>query len=233
MLALILNLFVSGANATVKFQAEAMTTPQLIADDQWWRIYTLAFSESIRTRPESIIKYHRQGSGTAVRVVRADADRQTVGMATYLFLDYVPAAYLMYFAIDPGWVRQGAGGELIRFVQQETRQHFAQKEIPSLGIVLEAEIPTAADTFGEANERSHRLAFYKKIGGQVLSENYIMPPVHEGLPPTPMQLILLPEAAVDLTAPVLTQQLTDAIYQKCFPDYYRTLAAKQPAGVVK
>jgi hypothetical protein len=212
----LLSFFLTRAEATMTFNVQSMNTDELIADSRWWQIYNDTFSESIRTRPESIIKYNRLGSGTALRIVTHEIKSQTIGMATYLFLDHANAAYLMYFAVDPAWHRKGAGAQLLCFVKNAAAAHFRQLGKQSLGVVFEAELPELASTEDDRLVRKSRLSFYKKAGAGVLPGDYVMPPVHDGLPATPMYLLLLKDSGVseNVDAFSLFTLLSEAIYQK-------------------
>lgn len=164
---------------------DSLSSEELLADEDWWRIYDDSFPASEREPPSVIVKSVTQGVGIALR---ARSEEMTIGLATTHILMDPPAVFLVYLAVAGRERSRGTGGELLKHAWELGAAHLSARGLRPLGCVWEVDPPEPLAADAEA--RLRRVAFFQRYGGHLLSHRYMQPPVN-GPTAIPMSLMFM------------------------------------------
>jgi GNAT superfamily N-acetyltransferase len=162
---------------------ECVPSDALAGDAAWWRIYEESFASAAREPAEVILKSVREGVGLALRARDASG---TIALATTHLLRAPPAVFLVYLAVAESHRGRGLGQQLLEFAWSES----AARSRDALGMVWEVDaLPDPVRGPSQAYRR--RIGFYERLGGSLLSQPYLQPPV-DGSTILPLQLMFRP-----------------------------------------
>ena len=185
---------------------DSLSADELLADEDWWRIYVDSFPASERESRNVIVKSITQGVGIALRARR---EEKTIGLATTHILMDPPAVFLVYLAVAGRERSRGTGGELMKRAWELGTAHLLARGLRPLGCVWEVDPPETQAADAEA--RLRRIAFFQRHGGQLLNCRYMQPPVN-GTTAIPMTLMFMPASeGAPLTSEVV-EGLVRAMY---------------------
>jgi len=185
---------------------DSLSADELLADQDWWRIYDDSFPASERESPEVIAKSIAQGVGIALR---ARCEGMTIGLATTHILMDPPAVFLVYLAVDGRQRSRGTGGELMNRAWELGKAHLLERGLRPLGCVWEVDPPETQAADAEA--RLRRVAFFQRHGGQLLNRPYMQPPVN-GTTAIPMSLMFMPASKGEPLTSEVVEGLVRAMY---------------------
>jgi len=160
----------------------------LPADDAFWRLYDFSFPSSEREPRSVILESLRNGVGFAIRVRDGAC---TVGLAIVHMLREPPVLFLVYLAISPELRSRHIGTDLFEKVWAEGAERYRELGRRPVGIVWEVDIPELAPGEQEIRQSRCRIAFFTRLGAQILSGPYFQPPVN-GIASVPMLLMFRP-----------------------------------------
>jgi hypothetical protein len=134
-------------------------------DAGFWALYDSAFPQSEREPPRVIIESVERGVALAVRARKGN---ETIGLATTHLLKKPAVSFLVYLAVSKAHRNCGLGPIL---VEEVTRGGPAE-------LVWEVDAPDRASCPEERILRERRIAFFERLGGEVLLSSYRQPPVN-------------------------------------------------------
>lgn len=187
-------------------EIDSLSADELLADEDWWRIYDDSFPASERESRDVIVKSIAQGVGIALR---ARCGGMTIGLATTHILMDPPAVFLVYLAVARRQRSQGTGGELMNRAWELGKAHLLARGVKPLGCVWEVDSPETHAADAEA--RLRRISFFQRHGGQLLNRRYMQPPVN-GTTAIPMSLMFMPASKGQPLASELVEGLVRAMY---------------------
>jgi GNAT superfamily N-acetyltransferase len=190
-------------------ELESLTVEMLGADAEWWAIYDGSFPPAEREPREAIVRSLSTKVGAAAR---ARAAGRTVGLATVHLLRQHPCVFLVYLAVAPQCRRTGIGGPLLEYAWSRGREDLRGGGCADArGLVWEVDRPAGVPPGDERTRREKRIAFFQRLGGQVLPHPYTQPPV-DGVTAVPMHLMYRPVAGGSLPDADGVRELVSAIY---------------------
>jgi hypothetical protein len=187
---------------------ESLTAGDLDRDRDWWAIYETAFPARER-EPRAVIldSLHRR-LGIAVRARRGDA---TVGVATAHVLKAPPAIFLVYLAMAKHARGAGGGRALFECTWQLGAARLNEEGSRAIGMIWEVDDPVEVQDEVERSVRDRRIAFFKRLGGDLLPRDYMQPPV-DGVAAVPMRLMYRPAPGGQSVGNPPIEALVRAIY---------------------
>jgi len=188
---------------------ESETAQELARDTEWWEIYHDSFPAGERESREVILLGVHHGVSLAIRAKSGD---KTVGLANIHLLQEPASVFLSYIAVIPSMREHHIGAALFEHAWQIGRDALLRKTKSPIGYVWEVEDPALAANAEQKTQRDKRLHFYKKLGGVILTERYMLPPFSETAVATPMLLMFRPETGMPLPAGKEITALIDTIY---------------------
>lgn len=181
-------------------QFDRPSTPELVADAEFWSLYDASFPVDEREPRAVIAGSVERGVGV---VLRARSENRTVGLATAHLLRNPASAFLVYLAVSPDHRRRGLGRSLFEEVAR-LGQH---------GVAWEVDIPERADSPQERARRERRISFFRDLGGEIVLRSYMQPPVN-GVAKVPMYLM----ARIARGETLRVEDLVRAIYLEKYGD---------------
>lgn len=180
----------------------------LASDPAFWRLYASSFPSSEREPPDVILATVQGGIGF---VVRARSAGVTIGFVCAHMLRRPPALFLVYLAVAPEWRSQRIGAALFERTWATATARYAEAGLVSLGFAWEVEIPGPVSDENERNQCRRRIAFFERLGGRILHQRYLQPPV-DGVAPVPMHLMFCPARGASLPNASAISKIIQAIY---------------------
>ena len=119
---------------------------------------------------------------------------RAAGMAFFNYYPKTRMGFIPYLAVHPAWRNAGLGTRLyhhlLECVAVEAR---ASHSYPAVGVVFEVEVPKLGSDPGEQALRRRRIGFYQRNGAiEVPKLALIAPPMGDGLPEMPYEIMLHP-----------------------------------------
>jgi len=171
----------------------------LASDGALWQLYDSAFPSTEREPRSVILDTLRRGDGVAVR---ARQSANTVGLALAHMLRHPPALFIVYLAVVPELRSRHIGAALFEELWTAGSRSYAARGTPAEGMVWEVDVPERATSEQSLQQGRRRIAFFTRLGGEVLPGGYVQPPV-DGTVSVPMHLMfrsargkLVPDDAV-------------------------------------
>lgn len=135
-----------------------------------------------------ILETIRRGDGLTLR---ARLGELTVALAVCHMLRNPPALFLVYLAVTPELRSRHLGSRVFEEAWSLSREKYLERCLEPLGVVWEVDIPERAATEQDRLQGDSRLQFFTRLGGRVLSQPYLQPPV-DGVAPVQMSLMFRP-----------------------------------------
>jgi len=181
----------------------------LAADTAFWQLYDSSFSSREREPHDVILATVHTGAGL---VVRARSAGLTIGLTCTHMLCDPPVAFLVYLAVAPALRSRHIGAALFEQARLHSAEHYSSKNLIPAGLVWEVEIPAlVASDEREFEQRRRRIAFFERLGGRILPQRYLQPPV-DGIAPVLMHLMFRPVPGAPFPDAAATAALIHAIY---------------------
>lgn len=178
-------------NLAERLTFDTVNTDQLRQDSDLWQLYEQTFSAYSREPQEVIINSVAAGVGI---VARARLDEKTIGLATTHLLHNPPNVFLVYLAVSKELQGGQIGTKLFQFIWQASEKKLIEEGLAPAGMVWEIESTMEEYPPEDMAQRQRRLAFYRRLGGEILTNNYCQPPLI-GTKPVPLMLIYRPTQA--------------------------------------
>lgn len=180
----------------------------LASDDGLWQLYDSAFPSTEREPRRVILDTLRRGDGVAVR---ARQGAHTVGLALAHMLRHPPALFIVYLAVVPELRSRHIGAALFEELWTAGSRSYAARGTPAEGMVWEVDVPERATTEQGLQQGRRRIAFFTRLGGELLPGNYVQPPV-DGTVSVPMHLMFRPAHGKSLPDDAARSALVRALY---------------------
>jgi len=193
----------------------------LRADAAFWRLYASSFPSNEREPAAVILESIRQQVGVAVR---ARVGGATTGLAVGHMLQAVPVLFVVYLAVAPEYRSRRIGTSLFERLRLCGADRYATTGIKLTGEVWEVDGPEVAVCEEEMRQRQRRIAFFTRLGAQLLPNRYIQPPV-DGVSSVPMQLMF---RTSDERAPTGHPEVSIMIRAIYFEKYHRMNGIPRP-----
>jgi hypothetical protein len=177
-------------------------------DITFWKLYESSFPASEREPRDVILKSVRAGTALAIR---ARTSCHTIGMATAHLIQNPPIPFLVYLAVSQELRSRKIGAALFENAWVSCLNRYETDGLKPVGIVWEVEIPERAPNDNEVHNRQRRIAFFTRLGAQVLALNYVQPPV-DGITTVPMHLMFRPSSEESYLDRSLLSALVRGIY---------------------
>jgi ribosomal protein S18 acetylase RimI-like enzyme len=185
----------------------------------WLDLFELSFPTAERVLVSTFVRALAAPNGSVSHTLLASVgpEGDLVGMADYQSFPAQRVAYLWYLAVRPDRRGAGLGSEIYRAV-------FARLPSEVCALLLEVEKPLLAPGAIERRLASRRIAFYRRLGAQILEGIRYMQSVGTHQPPLPMHLM------VHLRAPFGPEQAFAAAREICGDLIQRTGTLRYAGG---
>lgn len=199
-------------NATFIMDLHTIQPHELIDHEDWWQIYESSFPPEEREPREVLIRGANPELG---RVIEAQCDGKTVGIATLSFLKTIQAIFLVYLAVRNDIRGEGIGKYLFKEACNISTGSLAEQGYSPCGVIWEVEMPNETGiTPAQQTLRKRRIEFFERLGGELLTMDfqYHQPPLEGGLSAVPLDLM-----AYRLNGSVLfpdAHEIVKSIYQE-------------------
>jgi len=193
----------------------------LAADSALWQLYDSAFPSTEREPRSVILETLRRGDGVAVR---ARHDSNSVGLALAHMLRHPPVLFVVYLAVDQKLRSHHIGTTLFEKLWTTGMERYAERKQSLTGMLWEVDIPERATSQQGLQQSRRRIAFFARLGGQILPVRYFQPPV-DGITPVPMHLMFRPAPGRSLPDVSAYSALVRALY---FEKYHEANKIPQP-----
>jgi ribosomal protein S18 acetylase RimI-like enzyme len=180
----------------------------LAADGAFWQLYDSAFPSTEREPRSVILETQRRGDGVAVR---ARSGGNTVGLALAHLLRHPPVLFVVYLAVVPEFRSRHIGAALFEELWTAGSRSYAARGTPAEGMVWEVDVPERATSEQVLQQGRRRIAFFTRLGGEVLPGSYVQPPV-DGTVSVPMHLMFRPAPGKPLPDHAAQSALVGALY---------------------
>jgi GNAT superfamily N-acetyltransferase len=180
----------------------------LAADGAFWQLYDSAFPSTEREPRSVILDTLRRGDGVAVR---ARQGANTIGLALAHMLRHPPALFVVYLAVAPELRSRHIGAALFEELWTAGSRSYAARGTQAEGMVWEVDVPERATSEQGLQQGRRRIAFFTRLGGEVLPGSYIQPPV-DGTVSVPMHLMFRPARGKPLPNDAARSALIRALY---------------------
>jgi GNAT superfamily N-acetyltransferase len=180
----------------------------LLADGAFWQLYDSAFPSTEREPRSVILETLRRGDGVAVRA-RHGGD--TIGQALAHMLRHPPVLFVVYLAVVPELRSRHIGAALFEELWTAGSRSYAARGTQAEGMVWEVDIPERATSEQGLQQDRRRIAFFTRLGGEVLPGSYVQPPVN-GTVSVPMHLMFRPAPGKLLPDDAARSALVRALY---------------------
>jgi GNAT superfamily N-acetyltransferase len=191
------------------------------ADGALWQLYDSAFPSAEREPRSVILETLCRGDGVAVR---ARNGANTIGLAFAHVLRRPPVLFVMYLAVAPEFRSRHIGAALFEKIWVAGSRSYSVRGTEAAGMVWEVDIPERATSEQGLRQSRSRMAFFTRLGGQVLPGSYVQPPV-DGIAPVPMHLMFRPAPGRSLPNDSARSALVRAVY---FEKYHGANKIPQP-----
>lgn len=193
-----------------------------LADDAaLWQLYDSAFPSTEREPRSVILETSRRGNGVAVRARQRSS---TIGLALAHMLRRPPALFVVYLAVAPELRSRHIGAALFEKLWEEGCRKYSEAGLKAEGMVWEVDVPERAASEQGLQQGRRRIAFFERLGGRLLSQAYVQPPV-DGINPVPMRLMFRPAPGRPLPEGAAHSALVRALY---FEKYHGANGIPQP-----
>jgi GNAT superfamily N-acetyltransferase len=155
-----------------------------------------------------ILDTQRRGDGVAVR---ARSGGNTVGLALAHMLRHPPVLFVVYLAVVPEFRSRNIGAALFEELWTAGSRSYAARGTPAEGMVWEVDVPERATSEQGLQQGRRRIAFFTRLGGEVLPGSYVQPPV-DGTVSVPMHLMFRPAPGKPLPDHAAQSALVGALY---------------------
>lgn len=199
---------VSVAEAFPDLVFDSPSADVLAADGAFWQLYDSAFPSTEREPRSVILETQRRGDGVVVRARRGGI---TVGVALAHLLRHLPVLFVVYLVVDQKFRSHHIGTTLFEKLWTAGMERYAERRQEPAGMVWEVDIPERATSEHGFQQGRRRIAFFARLGGQVLPVRYFQPPV-DGISPVPMHLMFRPALGLSLPDVAAQQALVRALY---------------------
>jgi len=170
----------------------------------WLDLFELSFPTAERVLVSTFVRALAAPDGSVSHTLLAGVgpEGDLVGMADYQIFPAQRAAYLWYLAVQPDRRGAGAGSEIYRAV-------LARLPSKVCALLLEVEKPLLVPEVSERQLAERRIAFYHRLGAQILEGIRYTQSVGSHQPPKPMHLM------VHLRAPFGPEQAYASAHEIC------------------
>lgn len=148
-------------------------------------MYIDSFGAPYREPVRDLLSQIRTQNGAQHWVIEQEG--QLIGMARGLYLPTSQTGYIVHVAIDPSARGKGLGAELL----SHTNVWFRGQGANYKGLIVEVERIEDSKSEDQEREARKRLSFFNKLGGLLITPGYTQPSMGPGLPPVPLNLILI------------------------------------------
>lgn len=180
----------------------------LAADGALWQLYDSAFPSTEREPRSVILDTLRRGDGVAVR---ARQGANTIGLALAHMLRHPPVLFVVYLAVVPEFRSRHIGAALFEELWTAGSRSYAARGTPAEGMVWEVDVPERATSEQGLQQGRRRIAFFTRLGGEMLPGSYVQPPV-DGTVSVPMHLMFRPARGKPLPDDAARSSLVRALY---------------------
>lgn len=180
----------------------------LVADGSFWQLYDSAFPSTEREPRSVILETLRRGDGVAVR---ARHGVRTIGLALAHMLRHPPVLFVVYLGVVPDLRSRHIGAALFEELWTAGSRSYSERGIEAEGLVWEVDIPERATSEQVLQQGRRRIAFFTRLGGEVLPGSYVQPPVN-GTVSVPMHLMFRPAPGKLLPDDAARSALVRALY---------------------
>ncbi len=151
------------------------------------------------------------GQATVQHLLVAEDASSVVAMAYFSYLARVDLGFITYLAVAPELNGHGIGSRLLRACldQLALDADFAGGALRAT--VFETERVGDANDESDLAVRRRRLAFFDHAGAQVVTDAYVQPPLAEGLPAVPFNLLIFPGRQ-----PLTARELIESFYSEAY-----------------
>jgi len=148
------------------------------------RLLDVTFPEWERESIPEFLGDLKAGRGHTLWVL-SDNSGQFLGFARGMVFPSLRRGWVVHVALLSECRGSGLGEQMLKLVWEEMQASCAGLE----GVYLEVERLEDATTESERTARHKRLAFFERLGAQLISPGYIQPPSQQGQPPVPLNLL--------------------------------------------
>lgn len=180
----------------------------LAVDGAFWQLYDSAFPSTEREPRSVVLETQRRGDGV---VVRARRGGKTIGLALAHLLRRPPVLFVVYLAVDQKLRSHHIGTALFEKLWTAGMERYTERRQEPAGMVWEVDMPERATSEQEFQKGRRRIAFFARLGGQVLPVRYFQPPV-DGIISVPMHLMFRPAPGRSLPDVAAQSALVRALY---------------------
>jgi ribosomal protein S18 acetylase RimI-like enzyme len=185
----------------------------------WLDLFELSFPTAERVLVSTFLRALAAPSAPASHTLLAGVgpEGDLVGMADYQIFPAQRVAYLWYLAVQPDRRGAGTGSDIYRAV-------LARLPSEVCALLLEVEKPLLVPDASERRLAARRIAFYRRLGAQILEGIHYLQSVGPHQPPLPMHLM------VHLRAPFGPEQAYAAAREICGEPIQRTGTLRYAGG---